>query len=399
MIDPERFDSAAFLRDSWQKSPVLIRNPWHAWANPLQPDELAGLSCECLVEARLVTQRNSDLHLEHGPFAEGRFADLPARSWTLLVQAVDHHVPAVATLLDSFRFIPDWRIDDVMVSYAADGGGVGPHFDNYDVFLIQGLGRRRWQLGEYCNNDVALQPHDDLRLLREFRPTQEWVLEPGDILYVPPRLAHNGVAIGDDCMTYSIGFRAPSRAELIEEWTDEVLMQLADDDRYTDPDLTQQANAGEIAPAAVARLHELAIGHLLDATSFLRWFGRYSTRPADAGIDWRPEQAIDARALHRHVDDGAAIIRNPASRFSFVRQTPSSVLLFVDGQCHSCAGDVAVLAERLCGQKRLKWSQITIGGGLSAPGETLLVELFNQGSIGFDDGEDGVEIIDQADGA
>src|SRR3990170_7562789 len=209
------FDIAGFLTDFWQKRPLLIRSPWRAWNNPLAPDELAGLACESDVESRLVTQLPDTWELEHGPLSGTRFAQLGKQPWTLLVQAVDHHVPAVAALLEPFRFIPNWRIDDVMVSYAVEGGGVGPHFDQYDVFLVQGLGRRRWQLGRLCDHATELLPHDDLRLLASFEPTDEWILEPGDILYVPPRVAHNGIAVSDDCMTYSIGFRAPSRRELI----------------------------------------------------------------------------------------------------------------------------------------------------------------------------------------
>src|SRR5690606_748288 len=161
------------------------------------------------------TQQDDEWAVEHGPLAEARLRRSGKAPWTLLVQAVDHHVPAVAALIEAFRFIPNWRIDDVMVSYAVDGGGVGAHFDQYDVFLIQGAGRRRWQVGAPCNADTPLLPNDDVRLLADFKAVDEWILEPGDILYVLPRIAHNGVAIGDDCMTYSIGFRAPSRADLI----------------------------------------------------------------------------------------------------------------------------------------------------------------------------------------
>ncbi len=232
------FDIPAFLRDHWQRSPCLIRNAWKDWSNPLEPDALAGLACEEEVEARLVLRSGDDYTCEDGPFAFDRLERLPQADWTLLVQAVDHHVPEIADLLTPFRFVPNWRVDDVMVSLAADGGGVGPHFDQYDVFLIQGSGRRRWQIGGPCGEDTPLAPNDDLRLLADFRAVEEWVLEPGDILYVPPGIAHHGVAVGDDCMTYSVGFRAPSRADLIAHWTDDVLDALTDDDRYRDTELT-----------------------------------------------------------------------------------------------------------------------------------------------------------------
>ncbi len=171
--DPIEFDIDAFLQDYWQQKPLLIKNPWDSWSDPIEPDDLAGLACEQGVESRLITQtgEHPDMpwKLEHGPFAETRFGELDHKRWTLLVQAVDHYVPDVAALIEPFRFIPNWRIDDVMVSYATDGGGVGPHFDQYDVFLIQGSGRRRWQLGGHCDEKSELLPHHDLRLLAELK--------------------------------------------------------------------------------------------------------------------------------------------------------------------------------------------------------------------------------------
>ena len=176
------FDTETFLRDYWQQKPLLIRNAFADWINPLEPDELAGLACEPEVESRLIIGAQGSWAVEHGPLAEARFAVLGQEPSTLLVQAVDHHVPEVAALLAPFRFIPNWRIDDVMVSYATDGGGVGPHFDQYDVFLIQGHGQRRWRVGQLCDDTSALLPHDELRLLADFQATDEWLLEPGDSL-------------------------------------------------------------------------------------------------------------------------------------------------------------------------------------------------------------------------
>jgi 50S ribosomal protein L16 3-hydroxylase len=380
-ILPARFDIDGFLRDHWQKKPLLIRNPWAAWSNPVEPDELAGLACEDGVESRLVTLSAERWELEQGPLPENRFGQLGRKPWTLLVQAVDHHVPAVAALLEPFRFIPNWRVDDVMVSYAVDAGGVGPHFDQYDVFLVQGLGKRRWQLGGLCDETAELLPHDDLRLLANFEPTEEWVLEPGDILYVPPRIAHNGMAVGDDCMTYSIGFRAPSRRELIGSWTESLLAELDDDDRYADPDLQAQDNPGEISPQAIARLHAMVTERLLDREAFARWFAQYSTAPKNPEIDWRPEEPVGIEDLRLSLAGGVPLLRNPASRFSFVREPAGAVLLFVDGQCFPCADEAAALAERLCAHDR-----IVVDPAMSASGQALelVAGLFNQGSIAFD---------------
>lgn len=375
------FDSAAFLRESWQQRPLLIRGAWAEWTNPLEPDDLAGLACEDGVEARLITHDAGNLVAEHGPFPETRFGKLGKAPWTLLVQAVDHHVPQVAALLRAFRFVPNWRIDDVMVSYASDGGGVGPHFDHYDVFLLQGLGRRRWQVGPKCDEATPQLPHDDLRLLADFTVTDEWVLEPGDMLYVPPGFAHNGVAVGDDCMTYSIGFRAPSGSELIAGWCDEVLAGLNDDDRYADPGLAAQANPGEISGEALAQLHALALDQLANKAAFARWFGAHSSARKYPEIDWSPDEPISEAELREALASGAALLRNPASRFSFVRGEGEGVQLFVDGACFECTGEVATLAQQLCAAE-----QIELGAEQGGSDATLalIMTLFNHGSVGFE---------------
>ncbi len=369
------FDIDTFLSEYWQQKPLLIKNPWGAWANPLEPDELAGLACEPQVESRLVTGGEDQWAVEHGPFAEGRFASLGKEPWTLLVQAVDHHVPEVAALLTPFRFIPNWRIDDVMVSYATDGGGVGPHYDQYDVFLIQGAGQRRWRIGQHCDGKSALLPHDDLRLLADFEAAGEYLLEPGDILYVPPGIAHDGVAVGDDCMTYSIGFRAPSRSELIADFADDLTAEMEDDDRYTDAGLRIQANPGEISADALAALHKMVTEKLADRDAFARWFGGYNTTPKYPEVDWSPEEWASVDDVRELLAGGAKLTRNPASRFSFIRQG-GGVLLFVDGECFECSGNGTAFAEALCAE-----DELSVGAGDAE----LVTQLINQGSVAFED--------------
>jgi len=380
-FDPSAFDSATFLRDYWQKRPLLIRNPWREWSNPLEPDELAGLACEPEVESRLVVQEGAEPQLEHGPLPEDRFGRLGQAPWTLLVQAVDQHVPEVAALLEPFRFIPNWRIEDVMVSYAVDGGGVGPHYDQYDVFLIQGLGRRRWQIGAACDETTPLQPHDGLRLLQAFEPLEEWILEPGDILYLPPRIAHDGVALGDDCMTYSIGFRAPSRRELIESWAQEALAALDDDDRYADPDLAPQANPGEITAVAIERARQMLVERLSDPAGFARWFAAYATTPRNPEIEWDPETPFTEHEVREAAAGGARVLRNPASRFAFVRED-AGVMLFINGEGYACAGAAAELAERIGARPSVALDPAL---ARSASAIALLLELLNQGCLAFEE--------------
>jgi 50S ribosomal protein L16 3-hydroxylase len=384
MLMPD-FDIDLFLRDYWQKRPLLIRNPWAAWRNPLEPDELAGLACEAGVESRLIIRTDDRLEMESGPLPEARFGTLGATPWTLLVQAVDHHAPDVAALIAPFRFVPDWRIDDVMVSYATDGGGVGPHYDQYDVFLVQGLGRRRWRVGPLCDAATPLLPHDDLRLIADFEASGDWVLEPGDILYVPPRYAHDGVAVGDDCMTYSIGFRAPSRAELVEGYCDHQADAMTEEDRYADPDLARQDNPGEIGAEAIDRLHGLVMEALADREAFARWFGAYNSQPKQADADWRPEEPIGQTRVAALLAQGVPLLRNPASRYAFIRHETQALTLFVDGQAIDCAGDAAMLAAQLCAEP-----QMVAGGALakSAEAVALIEALIDQGSLAFEDEEE-----------
>ncbi|MBJ7253692.1 MAG: cupin domain-containing protein [Sphingomonadaceae bacterium] len=381
-MDFQNFDIDQFLCTYWQKKPLLIRNAFRDWHNPLEPDELAGLACEEEIESRLICQTDAGWEMEQGPLAEERLAGLSESHWTLLVQAVDHHVPAVADLIAPFRFIPNWRIDDVMVSLAADQGGVGPHFDQYDVFLIQGLGRRLWQIGAHCDADTLLLPHEDLKLLAAFEPTEQWVLEPGDILYVPPGISHNGVAVGSDCMTYSVGFRAPSRSDLLGHYVDDVLDGIADDELYRDPDLTAQANAGEILPEALARLQQMMLESLSDPADFARWFGTFNSTPKYPDMDWRPEMPVAPEELRAAINAQVPLSRNPASRLAFIAGAKDDVLmLFADGVCFDCHGETAALARDLCAADSVVLD-VEVAG--SAAAIDLLTQLCNQGCIAFD---------------
>lgn len=379
MLQWRNFDVAAFLRDYWQQKPLLIRQAWDSWTNPVDPDELAGLACENMVHSRIITRSDQAWELEHSPFPESRFTRPSRDPWTLLVQSVDHHLPSVAALLDPFRFVPNWRVDDVMVSYAVDGGGVGPHFDHYDVFLVQGLGRRRWEIGALCDDDTPLMPHDGLRLLADFEATEEWILEPGDILYVPPRVAHRGIAVGDDCMTYSVGFRAPSRAELIEAWADDMGADLTDCDRYDDPSLAQQENPGEINAEAIARLQAMIAETLMEPRRFARWFGQYNTAPKNPEIDWRPDEPATAGDIHAWLAAGAGVVRNPASRFSFIRESASVIMLFADGEGFTCTADAADFAQAICAA-----SELAMDSDVSAEALELIAALYNAGSLAFE---------------
>ncbi len=343
-----------FLRDYWQKKPLLIRQAFPEFKSPITPDELAGLALEEDVESRLVLENGTTAwELRNGPFDEETFTKLPEKRWTLLVQAVDQWVPEVNQLLDYFRFIPSWRLDDVMVSYAPDQGGVGPHFDYYDVFLLQGLGKRQWKIGQMCDNHSPRVAGTPLKILSEFHTSDEWVLEPGDMLYIPPGIAHWGTAVGDDCMTYSMGFRAPSHADILSEIGQEVALNITDDLRYSDPNVTLQANPGEIKPDAIAQLQQIIQQHLTPET-IAYWFGKYMTeRKYLEHTDEEPLE-IDADDWQAALADGQLLWRHPAARLAFHSDT-NGTFLFADGEAINCS---RALAELVCTETEISWVQL-----------------------------------------
>ena len=310
---------ARFLRDYWQKRPLLIRNAFPDFVPPLSPDDLAGLACMDGALARIVSHdaKRDRWTLRSGPFDDATFAKLQKSHWTLLVQDVDKWDTGTAALLEAFAFIPSWRIDDVMISYAVDGGGVGAHVDQYDVFLLQGSGQRRWSIDMRPNPPTAFREDVELKLLREFHPTHTWTLDPGDMLYLPPGIPHDGVATGE-CMTFSIGMRAPAAGELLFDFATHVAELLPESRRFADPDLKPADDAGEIDDAALRRARH-AVGpaaSALDDDAFGDWFGGFITRYRAAQIPVPRKRGIDRSALAKRLPH-AVLERDPWSRFAW----------------------------------------------------------------------------------
>jgi len=230
-----------FLSNYWQKKPLLIRGAFINEIDIIDGNTLAGLACDVDIESRLILADDTlnNWNCEFGHFDESRFSTLTEKNWTLLVQSVDHFLPEIKALQNQFNFIPKWRLDDVMISYATQNGGVGPHFDYYDVFLIQTSGSREWKIGQHCNSTTPIRKHEDLKLLESFEEVESYDVHAGDVLYIPAGIAHWGTALSDDCITTSIGFRAPSHQELLETAGINLGNEYSDDLRYRDNDLTQ----------------------------------------------------------------------------------------------------------------------------------------------------------------
>ena len=266
-----------FLRDYWQKKPLLVRQAVPGFKGLLDPQQLINLACSSDVQARLVTLQRKQWKLRHEPFEPEDFEGLSKKGkWSVLVQGVNHFLPKGAELAKMFNFIPHTRFDDLMVSYAPKGGGVGPHFDAYDVFLVQGLGHRRWQIS--TQKDRTLIEGAPLVLLKNFKVEQEWVLEAGDLLYLPPHCGHNGIA-ENDCMTYSIGFRTPWYQELAEQFLVYLQDRIEIPGTYADPDLKAQKHPSEISADMLQQVGRTIRKVKWDDEDVANFLGSYLSEP------------------------------------------------------------------------------------------------------------------------
>lgn len=387
---PAGLDSGSFLRDYWQQHPLLLKGAVPDFRDPLSPEELAGLACEEDVEARLVFHEQSHWRLQSGPFAEADFLALPEHDWSLLVQSVDLWRPDLKQLFSLVDFLPAWRRDDLMISFATRGAGTGPHFDHYDVFILQGQGRRRWQLGQWCDATTPVNSRSGLKILHQFEPTETLELSAGDLLYIPAGLAHHGIS-HDDSLSYSIGFRAPSAAELLNELAHEAADVLPPDLRYRDPAPLSADTDGGITPGMQTRLKQLIEASLHDPALLTRAFARHMTRPRYPELMPGPEQLADEAEVLALAADGE-LVRNPASRFTWFDNRPDKtrLTLVCDGETY-CLDEspehreaLAVLCTEAesdpdCSLGLQHWGQR--GNGTGGSIHALMTALYNNGAL------------------
>lgn len=364
-------DRETFLAQYWQIKPVLIRNAISGFSPPLSSHELAGLALEEHVESRLIECRDNAWQMLHGPFRTADFhRDQP---WTLLVQAVDHYIPKVAALRRLVDFIPQWRVDDVMVSYAVEGGSVGPHFDNYDVFLLQGSGERLWKLGQFCDHTSALLSHDELRILESFDTTEEYLLRSGDMLYVPPGIAHWGIA-QSECMTFSLGFRAPRITDMVSRWVDQLLEQLEPDQYYRDGRRAPMTRPGEIHPRDLERAMAQVQG-ALDQAEGNHWFGELITEPRYTPLR-DDDDLAEARALLKARPQFVEL--SPAAKLAW-QQEAEGILVFANGECHKFDESVLPSLLILCDSWRL--AAVDLETALADPGTASLLDYLLESGV------------------
>ncbi len=367
-----------FLQDYWQKKPLLIKQAFPDFEAPLAADELAGLSCEDEVNSRIVIEQGGDHPWQaiHGPMDESVFAKMPETHWTLVVNDLEKYLPELVWITDQFRFIPEWHLDDLMSSYAAPEGSVGPHMDLYDVFILQGEGQRRWQISTAPVADDNVIPDIAIRLQKDFTPEFEWILETGDMMYLPAGVSHHGVSIGES-MSYSIGFRATSHSDLVNDFIAHITSELSINRTYKLPYNKLQPHPNEISAAAIAELRKIFTEYLdPQHPELARWFGSYVS---DSKIDYlhQCEQPVDDLAQLKQLiaEQQTQLSRYPSSRFAFT-QTAEGCLLFVDGQDFKVSKEFAAL---LCDQREVDLDELQHHA--SANEQDLLVNLYNSGKL------------------
>lgn len=352
-----------FMRRHWGKTPLLVRQAAPGITAPLARSELFALATREDVESRLVVREGRQWSLRQGPLPRRVLPPLSQSNWTLLVQGLDLHVDAAHALLSRFRFVPDARLDDVMVSYAADGGSVGPHIDSYDVFLLQVAGRRRWRYGR-CAQPV-LRSDVPLKMLKRFEVTESHLLEAGDMLYLPPGWAHEGVAVGGECMTASIGFRAPTQAELARVLLD----RLADNGndapstRYRDAGQVATAQPGAVPPALHAFAQQALQHALAEPGAVARALGEWLTEP-------KPQVWFDSRqGAALSAGDSLALDRR-------TRMAHDARQVFINGESFRAGGSDATLMRRLADERALAPAEVR---RLSAGARALIAEWLQAG--------------------
>lgn len=351
-----------FMRRHWQRQPLLVRQSIAGGAPPLDRGALFALAQRDEVESRLLIRSGADWKLRHGPFARRALPPLSRPGWTLLVQGVDLHDDAARELLERFRFVPDARLDDLMISYASDGGGVGPHVDSYDVFLLQARGRRRWRIAR--QRDTSVLPGLPLAILRRFEPEHEWILDPGDMLYLPPGWAHDGVAVGGDCMTCSIGLRVPGRVALARDVLQRALDETEAPERdtlYRDRRQAATLEPGRIAPELAAFAHDAVARFAADRDAIACALGEVLTEP-------KPRVGFDAGSS-ADVARGVRLDRRSRMLYDARR-------IYLNGESYVASGRDARAMRSLADRRELGARQIR---ELSAGARALLVEWARAG--------------------
>ncbi len=380
-----------FLEEFWQKQYLLIPNALPNFKCPITADEMAGLACEAEIESRIILEHAGEhpWQCRHGPFEESEFSQLPESNWCLLLQSCNLHLNAFAKLLDQFRFIPNWRVDDIMLSYAAPGGSVGPHTDNYDVFLLQAQGTRRWEISSQSLCDSDFLPNLDLKILKSFKAEQSWQLTPGDMLYLPPGIAHHGIAEddGDDCITISIGFRAPNYNELSTALLNDIDQQQDSKSQfnfYSDPKFPLQDNSGEISSWALERINKIVRQEISDKINENDWFGKYITQVDESAQLLEPQ--LTHKQCLQQLASGQHLVRNEYSKLAFTqndKHKENQIQFYCNGKVEYYAKSLLPIISLACNHRYPPFELTNIALE-DKQAELFLCHLINLGHFYFE---------------
>lgn len=330
MYQLHNFNKQQFLDEFWQKKPLIMKQGFQHFIDPIDENELAGLSEENGVDSRIISCDNSHWQVSHGPFDD--INQQCKGAWSLLVQSVDHYSPEADQLMNAFNFIPHWRMDDLMVSYSNEQAGVGPHLDQYDVFIIQGKGSRRWQVG-LPGDFKTINPHADLSQITDFEPVIDQVLHPGDIVYIPANHPHNGVAL-EDCLNYSVGFRAPSQQELLSSFADFCLDKNLFANRYKDQQLSVRHFSGEIKQQEVAIFKQL-FSEMLDSEQFSQWLPNFLSQNKVLTQIEIQENPYNHEEIVESLQQGLTFVRAPGVKPNYIEQSTeehADFIFYIEGE-------------------------------------------------------------------
>ena len=356
-LDLNGLSPADFLAQYWQKQPLVIRGGFKNFNDPISADELAGLACEEEVESRLVYQKGDEWHAEHGPFDD--YQHLGDRNWSLLLQGVDHWDSDVAALISPFRFLPNWRIDDVMVSFATPGGGVGPHVDNYDVFIVQGSGKRRWQVGSK-DNYTEVVAHSALLHVEPFEAIIDVEMNPGDILYIPPGFPHQGTTL-ENSMSFSVGFRTMAKQQLLSAYADHLLDNELATQMVEDADRPACNQPGLIDGADVKRLRDGLLSTLADPAQLQQFLGLQLSQ-AKHELDLQPDEAgFDPQEIVQLLNDGHRLQRLGGLRCLYFEQSDKNsdtCQIYVNGECFTLDSHLFGALQLFCDHEQLTGAEL-----------------------------------------
>ena len=364
---------AEFLKEYWQKKPLLIKGGFTDLEDPIEPEELAGLAMEDDIESRLITNHDDKWESYHGPFED--FSLLTETNSTLLVQAVDHWHPVAAELLEPFRFIPNWRIDDLMISYSTPGGGVGPHLDQYDVFIIQGEGKRHWRVGMPDPNLKEVAQNKSLLQVEQFNAIIDEVLEPGDILYIPPGCPHEGYAV-ENALNYSVGFRAPDTKDFLSNFADYLIDNELGKTRYSDKTLTLRESSGELNTGEVEKIQSIMLDAIQDKEVIKRWLGNYLSQPKH-DMDLLPlDEPVSSDELANYLS--SHVINRAGGVRTFYQLFEDSILLSINSETFSLPINMLDAAKLLTDLTYFEASKI-IPSVTCLEFAEMLTKLINEG--------------------